>query len=87
MANHKSADKRARQTIAKTAINKNVKSAVRTFEKKTLKALEEGNKKDAEALFKTYSSKIDRAAKNGVFHKNTASRKKSRLSLKISTAS
>lgn len=87
MANHKSADKRARQTIRKTEVNTNSRSAVKTFEKKTLAAIAEGQKEDAEKFFKTFSSKIMRAAKNGIYHKNKASRKISRMALKLAKVS
>lgn len=84
MANHKSADKRARQTTRKTAVNTKIRSTVKTFEKKTLQAIKEGNSEEAQKLFKDYSSKIDRAAKRGVYHANKASRKISRIASKIS---
>ena len=87
MANHKSADKRARQAIRKTAVNTRIKSTVKTFEKKTLSAIAEGKKEDALNFFKTFSSQIDRAAKKGVYHKNKASRKISRLALRLTKAS
>lgn len=86
MANHKSADKRARQSLRKTEVNTRAKSAVKTFEKKTLNALSEGNNEEAKGFFKIFSSKIDRAAKNGIYHKNKASRKISRLATKIANA-
>ena len=82
MANHKSAAKRARQTLKKTAINGHRKSATRTLEKKirTLITSSEGEKKkEVPNLLKEYSSQMDKAAKKGVFHKNMAQRKISRL--------
>jgi len=87
VANHKSADKRARQTIKKTAVNTKMKSAVKTYEKKTLAAIEEGNKEEAMTAFKTFASKMDRAAKHGVYHKNKASRKVARLAIRLAKAS
>lgn len=86
MANHKSADKRARQSIRKTAVNRRIKSRLKTFEKKALVALSEGNKEEAQKNFLAFSSQIDRAAKKGVYHKNKASRKISRLATKIAAA-
>ena len=56
MANHKSSDKRVRQTKRKTEVNRRILSALRTFEKKTLKAVEEGNKEQSESFFRTYAS-------------------------------
>ncbi len=87
MANHKSADKRARQTIKKTAVNTRVKSAIKTFEKKILTAIEEGKVDDAKKLFTTFSSKMDRAAKKGIFHKNKVSRKIGRMAVRLTKAS
>lgn len=87
MANHKSADKRVRQTIKKTAVNTRIKSSVRTFEKKTLTAIAEGKLDDAKNLFKVFASKMDIATKKGVYHKNKASRKIGRLTVKLTKAS
>ncbi|MGH1469041.1 MAG: 30S ribosomal protein S20 [Bdellovibrionales bacterium] len=87
MANHKSADKRARQTIKKTAVNTRIKSTVKTLEKKTLAAIAEGKLEDAKALFTAFTSKMDTAAKKGVFHKNKASRKIGRLAVRLTKAS
>ena len=87
MANHKSADKRARQNIKKAAVNTKIKSAVKTYEKKTLAAIAEGNKEEAMTAFKTFTSKMDRAAKKGVYHKNKASRKVARLAVRLAKAS
>ena len=84
MANHKSSDKRTRQDKTKTAVNRRIMTAVRTYEKKFLAAVEADEKEEAEKLFKTYESRIDRAAKKGVVHKNNASRKVSRLAAKMS---
>ncbi len=87
MANHKSAKKRAKQTKVKTAVNARIKSSVRTFEKKFLSMISDGKLDEAKDLFKTVSSKVDRAAKSGVMHKNTAARKISRLALRLTKAS
>lgn len=83
MANHKSAKKRAKQTLRKTAVNSGIKSTVRTFEKKVLSYISEGKIDEAKAFFRTYCSKIDRASKRGIYHANTASRKISRLAAKF----
>ena len=87
MANHKSADKRARQTIKKAAVNTRIKSSVKTYEKKTLTAIAEGNTAEAMVFFKEFTSKMDRAAKKGVYHKNKASRKVARLAIRLAKAS
>ncbi len=85
MANHKSAAKRARQTIKKNATNSRTKAGVRTIEKKVRVAVSAGDKETALKSLVTFSSRMDKAAKKGVFHKNTASRKVSRLSSLINT--
>jgi small subunit ribosomal protein S20 len=85
MANHKSAAKRARQTIKKNAVNSNTKAGVRTIEKKVRTAVTAGDKDTALKTLLVFSSKMDKAAKKGLFHKNTASRKVSRLSTLINT--
>ena len=79
MANHKSAEKRARQTKRKTAINGRTRATVRTFEKKVRKALAESDKEAAQNFLRKYTSEMAKAAQKGVFHLKTASRKVSRL--------
>jgi small subunit ribosomal protein S20 len=85
MANHKSAAKRARQTVKKNATNSRAKAGVRTIEKKVRTAVSAGDKETALKTLLTFSSRMDKAAKKGLFHKNTASRKVSRLSVLINT--
>ena len=84
MANHKSAAKRARQTIIRNARMSGIRSAVATAEKKLRLAIEGKKKEDAVALFKVYSSRIDKAAQKGIVHVNRASRKIGRLARQIS---
>lgn len=83
MANIKSAAKRARQSIVRTQRNQQTKKAVRTAEKKLREAVGAKDKTLTETLFKTYESMIGKAAQKGFYHKNTASRKVSRLALYI----
>ncbi len=85
MATHKSAAKRARQSVRRQAVNQKNTSMVKTFERKLREAV--GNKKvdDAQKLLKDYMSKVMKAANKGVFHYKTASRKISRLSSLVST--
>ena len=78
MANIKSAKKRILVINKKTLRNKMVKSAVKTAIKKVAVAAQAGDKAAAAAL-SAATKAIDMAATKGVFHKNTASRKKSRL--------
>lgn len=80
MANHKSAAKRARQSVKKTATNSARKSTVRTAERKLVKAIEAKDLKALPALLASFSSQVMKAAKNGVIKKAAASRKISRLS-------
>jgi len=82
LATHKSAEKRNRQSKKRRERNVSIKSKVKTSVKKVLAAVE---KKDAEAknILKSTISTITKAASKGVLHKNTASRKVSRLTKKI----
>lgn len=86
MANHKSAAKRARQATRKNATNGRRKSSVRTFEKTLVKALESKNLGELSTLLKNYASSMMKAAQKGVFKKETASRKISRLATRVSAA-
>lgn len=86
LATHKSAEKRARQTVKKTAINSSRKSRVRTAEKKILKALVQKDTKTIPELLKSFVSEATRAVTKGAFKKQTISRKISRLSVKAHQA-
>ncbi len=77
MANIKSAKKRILVTATRTARNKSIKSAVKTSIKKVEAAAK--NKEEATAALINASSTIAKAAKKGVYHKNNAARKVSRL--------
>ena len=83
MANHKSAKKRARQTIRKAARNSQSRKAVRTFEKKLRVALDEKNADLAKTLMVAYESKLGKAAQKGLYHAKTASRKVGRLAKQV----
>jgi len=78
LANHKSAKKRAKQSQVRRLRNKSAKTTLKTMEKKLRAAKEEGSDNQDEILRKTQSA-IHKAAKKGVIHKKTASRKISRL--------
>ncbi len=80
MANKKSAEKSARQTIVRTARNQSVKSACRNAVKKLRAAIASGDKAAAAAAYSAMSSRYDRAVKAGVIHKNSANRRKSSMS-------
>ena len=79
MANIKSAKKRILVNRTKAARNKSIKSGVKTAVKKVRVAIEANDKSAAAAALLAATSAIDKEAKRGVYHKNTASRKVSRL--------
>ncbi len=83
MANHKSAVKRTRQTIRKAKINNDIRTTVRTFEKKLRVAIAAGDKTKAGELFRTYESKLGKATQKGILKMNTMARKISRLASQI----
>ncbi len=87
LANHKSAAKRARQASKRQTRNASVTSAVKTFEKKVLKAIENKSAKDASLALSEFTSKMMAAVTKGVIKKTTASRKVGRLSTRVSTLS
>lgn len=79
MANIKSAKKRIQVTKTRNERNKAIKSAVKTAIKKVDAAVAAKDKEAAAAALLNATSAIDKATKKGVYHKNTASRKVSRL--------
>ncbi len=79
MPNIKSAKKRVLVIEKKTLENRMVKSAIKTELKKFDAAVSEGNKASAQELYNVCVKKLDQAAAKGVYHKNTISRKKSKL--------
>lgn len=79
MANIKSAKKRIKVTSKKTLFNKMVKAKTKTYVKKVLLAVETGNKEEAAAALKVAIKAIDKAYSKGIFHRNSAARKKSHL--------
>ena len=83
MANIKSAIKRARQNEKIRRRNASARSRYRTFVKNVIKAVESGNKKEAELAYSMAQPVIDKAAGSKLIHKNKAARVKSRLSAKI----
>ena len=79
MANIKSAKKRVLVNQTKALRNKMIKSGVKTAVKKVDAAIAAGDKEAAKAALLVATAAIDKAAKKGIYHKNTASRKVSRL--------
>lgn len=87
MANHKSAEKRMRQSRQRRLRNVSAKSLVKTRIKAVLTAVEENDReKSMEALSKA-STVIAKASAKGVLHKNNAARKISRLTKKVNALS
>ena len=83
MANIKSAKKRILVTEKRAARNKSIKSAVKTSIKKLDAAVAANDKAAAEAALKAAIGEISKAASKGVYHKNTAARKVSRLTVAV----
>jgi len=83
MANHKSAEKRIRQTERRTVVNRNRVSRIRTFVKKVEAAIESGDKAAAAEALKAAQPEMHRGVTKGVLQKNTVARKLSRLSGRI----
>ncbi|MFY9227171.1 MAG: 30S ribosomal protein S20 [Blastocatellia bacterium] len=85
MPNHKSAEKRDRQTKRRTIVNRRNRSQMRTELKKLRAAIGTGNKAEATQLLPQIVSVLDKAVKKGILHDNAASRYKSRLTIKVNT--
>ncbi|AEI36905.1 MAG: 30S ribosomal protein S20 [Zymomonas mobilis subsp. pomaceae] len=79
MANTPQAKKRIRRNDRRAEINGNRISRIRTFIKKVESAIEAGNKTDAEQALAAAQPELFRGVSKGILHKNTASRKFSRL--------
>ena len=86
MANHKSALKRARQNDIRRLRNKSTRTRVKNVVKDVRQAVAEQSGADAVAELNTAKSAIDKAAKKGVIHHNTAARKISRLTKQVNAA-
>jgi small subunit ribosomal protein S20 len=78
-----SAAKRFRQSEKRRIRNKAVRSQVRSSAKRVLAAIESKDGAEAEKAFRGYVKLIDSAAQKGVYHQNTAGRKKSRMAHKV----
>ena len=83
MPNKASAKKRLRQTLKKTTENKNRKTRIKTFVKKVEQAIVQGDHPAANQVLSTAQAEIMRGVTKGVIHKNSASRKISRLNSKV----
>lgn len=78
-----SAAKRHRQSEKRRIHNRIVRSRVRTSVKRVLEAVEANDRQKAENAYQEFTSLIDSAARKGVYHGNTAARKKSRMAKKV----
>jgi small subunit ribosomal protein S20 len=83
MANTKSAEKAARKIARQTTVNKARRTSVRNTWRGVEEAIAKGDGKAAEAALKTAESATMRAVSKGVVHKNSASRKVSRLAKRV----
>ena len=86
MANTRSAAKQARAAVRRRARNRVQISTVRSSEKKIRSLAKAGKTEEAAKLLSAFQSQIDRAAKTGVVHKNTASRHKKRVAALLKPA-
>ncbi|MEM9009707.1 MAG: 30S ribosomal protein S20 [Pseudomonadota bacterium] len=83
MANSPSAKKRVRQIAKRTAVNKARRSRIRTFLRGVEEAIASGDKSAAAQALRLAQPELMRGVTKGVLHKNTASRKVSRLAARI----
>jgi small subunit ribosomal protein S20 len=81
MPNHKSSEKRVRQSEKRRVINRSHRTKVRTYIKKLRTALESGKSEEIQNVLPEAISVIDKSVQKGVLHKNAAARYKSRLTV------
>ena len=86
MPNHKSSEKRVRQSEKRRVINRGNRTKVRTYIKKLRAALDSGKGADVQNVLPETISVIDKAVQKGVMHKNAAARYKSRLTVRANQA-
>ncbi|MCZ0962013.1 MULTISPECIES: 30S ribosomal protein S20 [Paracoccus] len=87
MANTPQSKKRARQIERRTDVNKARRSRIRTFIRKVEEAIASGNADAAKAALQAAQPELMRGVTKGVVHKNTASRKISRLAARVKALS
>ena len=85
MANTPQAKKRARHNERKRLVNKNRRSRIRSFVRKVEEAISSGDKESAENALRKAQPELMRGISKGIFHKNTISRKMSRLSARVNS--
>jgi small subunit ribosomal protein S20 len=86
LPNIKSAKKRVKTTEVRTLRNKMIKSDMKTAIKKLDAAIVEGNKDNIDTTFRAAVKTVDQATAKGVLKKNTASRKKAQMAIKVNKA-
>ncbi len=86
MANTKSAAKRARQSESRSARNSSIQSALKTSQKKFRELIAAGKLEEATKELRAVSAHLDKAAKRGTIHKNSADRKKSAFARAVKRA-
>ena len=85
MATHKSAEKRHRQNEKRRIRNHALKSQLRTLVKRVLTAVEKKDASAAETELRVAARALDKAVTKGVLHRNNASRRLSRLTLRLNS--
>ena len=83
MANHKSAEKRIRRNARNTVINGARRSLIRSSLRRVEDAITSGDQQAARAALQAAQPELHRGVNKGVLHKNTVSRKISRLNTRI----
>ena len=86
MANIKSAAKRAKQTAQRTLRNRSVLTGLKGQQKKLTAAVASGDSAKAQAELNLLASRLDKAAKRGIVHRNLANRRKSRAAKAVAGA-
>ena len=83
MANSPQSKKRARQNERRALVNQSRRSRIRTFLRKVEEAIASGDHAAAAEALKAAQPEVMRGVNKGIFHKNTASRKISRLAARV----
>jgi small subunit ribosomal protein S20 len=87
MANTASAKKAVRKIAHRTDVNRNRRSRMRTFIRRVEEAISSGNQDEAAQALQQAQPEIIRSSQKGILHKNTASRKISRLAQRVKAMS
>lgn len=86
MPNIQSAKKRLRRSVRQQQVNAPIKTRVRTSRRSFIESLEASDGEARTAAYSTYCSCLDKAAKSGVIHRNTAIRRKARAQARLNSA-